>query len=223
MPMHGSGTVVIRMVMGLQDKRQAVMLDVKHYIAKQYKKWFPYGAILIFLAGICFFENDNSINQIRKTTGEVKHSGNVSSPVFVSQEQKTIEDQPSSKQHYKNEGAAGAESVEPAICVYDVSAVRRNRHMPDLFEKHMQHMEKTGSSQTKEKNAEELQEKISHERFPRYCGFMESSGKRLVLLQSGKDTRPCAVGDQIADWVVMYIHMNAIGLKKEGKLIEIQI
>lgn len=221
--MHGIGTVVIRMVMVTQDKLRAMMIAVKHYIARQYKKWLPYGAILIFLAGICFFENGTSIDLIRQTTGEVKHSENVSSPVFVSQEQKTIEEQPSSKKHYKNEGISGAESVESVICVYDVSAVRRNRHMPDLFEKHMQHMEKTGSSQTKEKNAEKSQEKISHELFPRYCGFMESSGRRLVLLQSGKDTRPCAVGDPIADYIVMYIHMNAIGLKKEGKLIEIQI
>lgn len=218
MPMHGNGTALILMVMVLRDKLRAIMLGVKHYIARQYKKWFPYGAILIFLMGICFFGNDNSIDLIRQTTGEVKHSENVSSPVFVSQEQ-----QISSEKHYKNEGISDIETVDLAICVYDVSAVRRNKPMPDLFEKHVQHLKKTVNSQTEEKNAEKSQKKISQELFPRYCGFMESAGRRLVLLQSGKDTRLCAVGDQIADCTVMYININAIGLKKEGKLIEIRI
>jgi hypothetical protein len=221
--MHGDGTAVIRMVMIPRDKLQAIMLDGKHYIAIQYKKWFPYGAILIFLTGICFFGNNNSIDPIRQTTGEVKHSENVSSPVFVSQEQKTRKEQTSSEKHYKNEGISGTESVDLAICVYDVSAVRRNRHMPDLFEKHIQQLEKTVIGQIEEKKVEKPQEKISHELFPRYCGFMECSGRRLVLLKSGKDTRPCAVGDQIAGCIVMYINVNAIGLKKEGKLIEIRL
>jgi hypothetical protein len=204
----------------LKNKLQQLVSFVKDYIRSHYKEGLPYGAILLFLIVIWFFWN-NSTGQIRQTTGETKHSQEVSTPVFVSQKQG--ERKGTATDAASSTGTAKEDGENLGTLVYGTSTVRRSRPLPDLFS-HTLTAEAVQPTTAPTPSTEHagLQKTKKQPVLPRSCGVMESDDTCLVILQSGQETRPCAVGDRIDDYTVVYINTDYIGLEKNGEIIEIR-
>lgn len=176
---------------------------VRNFAVHHRKTLLPYGIIFVVLAGIWVFwdEPETTTQTIRETK-----STDSSSPVF------SMPDADNTK--------------ETGTRIQSTAGTIRHRPLPDLFAHTAAGKEEISAQRNTaaisnaagaDKQASEIQ------RLPNVLGTMQNGTLRFVVLQSGNTTKVCAAGESIDGYYVAYIGEWAVGLQKDGQIMEISL
>ncbi len=167
------------------------------------RTWLPYGVILLCLAGIWFCWDDYP-SERQETIRETAKREDSQSPVFSALPQDTNQEAPSGD------------------LVYGTAQTQRRRPLPDLFagslpKKAAVPAASSGAVLPKEHAPAAAASVVV---VPSPCGIMRHGSQRLVFLRGRTQTKVCAVGDECDGFRVVYIHEQAVGLAKDGQILE---
>lgn len=180
---------------------------VRNSLVHHKRTWLPYGAILLCLAGIWFCWDDSSAG--REIIREKENAGRSSSPVFSAS------------------NSDASEKKESGVLVYSTASALRHKPLPDLFAHSLP--KKTVAENTppaavlKDTTKKEAGLKEKEPSWPKVCGVVDNGGQKLVFLQHHTETKVYGIGDIWEGYCIVYINAHAVGLQKEGQIIEIQM
>lgn len=201
--------------MGIRNKSAACLEWIRNYTVHHTKTWLPYGAILLFLAGVWFLWDGPTDRQ--ETIREKEIATRSLSPAFSSSDQTS----------------SAIEKTTAGRPVYSLAGTLRRKPLGDLFSGATETGTKAAAPEQKETAPGVKQQgkdgrtdparQAKTEPLPEVCGFIRQGSLGLVILKSSATTKACGPGDTIGGYYVTYVRYDAVGLTRQGETYEIYL